>query len=55
MAVVFDEIVGEVESEAAPAVIEQSQSQSAPGAASLESIRCDIRRLERRDARLRAD
>lgn len=53
MAVTIDEVVGEVEPEAAPRAAEKPESE--PKMPELEQLRCEARRLERREARLRAN
>lgn len=53
MPVAIDQVVGEVEPEAqSPAEHEQEQEKKP---AELENLRCETRRLERREARLRAN
>ena len=54
MAVVFDEVVGTVEPEAAP-VPEQPERLPTPQEPSLDKVRVYLKRLEQRAARLRAD
>ena len=54
MAVVFDQVVGTVEPEAAP-VSEPPERLPAPQEPSLDQVRVYLRRMEQRAARLRAD
>ena len=54
MAVIFDEVVGTVEPEAAPAP-EQPERLPTSQEPSLDKVRVYLRRLEQRAARLRAD
>ena len=54
MPVIFDEVVGEVEPDAAPPA-EAAAAPPSEEEPTLAKQRQDLRRVERRDARLRAD
>jgi hypothetical protein len=54
MGVIFDEVVGQVESDSPPPA-EEKQENAAFKAASLEKARQALRRLDERAARLAAD
>jgi hypothetical protein len=53
MPVAIDQVVGEIEPETRSPVEQEQEEEKKP--AELEKLRCETRRLERREARLRAN